>query len=189
MNNLIKLLTIGVLVAAIVGVCGCANPLQTVQNAGSPTNKALDYANAFVNDTKAEAGSNTQIVKIAAVANGSDAARVSATLKNNTHDKSSLWANGTTVVYALNVKQFASTDEASKFYADQSFGYTTNNTTSTSTSTLNQTGAYHQVTGHEPTVKEYSYKLNSFNFVQAEVSVAAQTDEYVIWGTVTISGI
>ncbi|MGZ4865383.1 MAG: hypothetical protein ACXV39_12250 [Halobacteriota archaeon] len=88
-----------------------------------------------------------------------------------------------TVIYALNVKQFGNIDDASSFYAKQSFGYVpAENTTS------NFTDPYTQVMGHTPTITHTAHQAVSSNmYTGISGNVVAQADEFVIYGTVTIA--
>ena len=126
------------LVVASLLVAGCTNPIQQVQNAVTPQNKAVDYANAFVNYTKNNnTDLNVTFTSVKVSENGTDQARISITSVNTTKNTSSLWSNGSTTTYALNVKKFDSTDAATKFYDDQSFGYSAISSANLTTSFAN----------------------------------------------------
>jgi hypothetical protein len=187
MKKLTKLLTIGVLVAFVVGVCGCTNPVQTAQNAVSPSNKAVDYGNAFVNVIKQNPGENSVITSSSVVANGSDAALMSVTIQNNTHNASSLWQNGSTETIAFNVKQFSSTDDASSFYAKQSFGLSAEPAKNVSEGQTNVVSPYKTVTGNDPTTVKAASGDITFNWISAGVTLVSQTNEFVIYGTISIT--
>ncbi|MGZ4943444.1 MAG: hypothetical protein ACXVIG_03615 [Halobacteriota archaeon] len=171
--------TLSILVALAVAVSGCTvqNPISTP----TPTNKAVDYANAFVNNTRTDPGKNMTVVDAKVIANGTDGARITMTEKNSTK---TAFANGSTTTSALNIKQFASTADATTFYDNISFGYTTEN--QTQQTPIKTTSPYKQVMGHDPTVHAYSYKFDSLSFISAQASLAAQTDEFVLWGTISV---
>ena len=122
MTNLMKLLTIGVLVAVVVGVCGCTNPVQTLQNAVTPTNKAFDYANALLTLTNQSLKRNQTLVSSKVIANGSDGARATYTIEDTSPN--GLLANGSRTTVSASVKQYSSKDEATKAFDDASFGFT-----------------------------------------------------------------
>ena len=51
MKDLMKFLTLCVIVGVVVGICGCTTP--QVSNPLAPsTNKAVDYGNALIKGTK-----------------------------------------------------------------------------------------------------------------------------------------
>ena len=117
---------------------------------------------------------------------GSNGARLSETITNTTPNE--LWANGTSSAIAVNIQYFASTSEATAFFNNQSFGYTTA-PPSYSVSTPNGIAAYKQVTGLTPSIDVEAYKLISFNFASVQANVAIQQDAFVIWGQVTVTGL
>jgi esterase/lipase superfamily enzyme len=79
------------LVVASLLVAGCTNPIQQVQNAVTPQNKAVDYANAFVNYTKNNnTDPNVTFTSVKVSENGTDQARISITSVNTTKNTSSL---------------------------------------------------------------------------------------------------
>ena len=186
-DTLKKVLVLCVLAGLIVGVCGCTNPVQTAQNAVSPSNKAVDYGNAFVNVIKQNPGENSVITSSSVVANGSDAALMSVTIQNNTHNASSLWPNGTTTTFALNIKQFSSTDDASSFYAKQSFGLSTEPAKNVSEGQTNVVSPYKTVTSNDPTTVKASSGDITFNWISAGVTLVTQTNEFVVYGTMSIT--
>lgn len=57
-------------------------PGSNRKNAVSPSNKAIDYGNAFVNTIKADPGKNSVVTSSSVVANGSDAALMTVVLTN-----------------------------------------------------------------------------------------------------------
>jgi len=174
----------------IVGICGCTHPVQTAPNAVSPSNKAVDYGNAFVNVVKQNAGENASVTSSSVVATGSDAALMTIILKNTTHDSSRLiWQSGTVATYALNIKQFSSTDDASAFYGKQSFGLTPQHVKNASEGQTNVVSPYKTVTGNDPTTVNAATGGLSFNFVTASETFVAQTNEFVIYGTISVKGI
>jgi len=189
-DTLKMVLVLCVLAGLVVGVCGCTNPVQTAQNAVSPSNKAIDYGNAFVNIVKADPGENSVVTSSSVVANGSDAALMTIVLTNNTHNSSSLiWQNGTVDTYAFNIKQFSSTDEATTLYNTQSFGLTPQPASNVTSGQTNVASPYKAVTGHTATTINAAMKLESFNFVSASADFVAQTNEFVIYGTISVTGV
>jgi hypothetical protein len=183
MNNLVKLLTIGVLVAVVAGVCGCTNPVQTVQNAVTPTNKALDYANALLALTNGTLKPNQTVVNSKVIANGSDGARVTYTMEDTT--KNGLWANGTSTTVSGSVKQYSSKDEATKAFDDVSFGYTPGKASDIANMTNPANDTYLKAFGHKATINNQATKIDNLSFVSVSGSMAEQQDEIVT--TVTIS--
>jgi hypothetical protein len=183
MKNLMKLLTIGVLVGVVVGACGCTNPLV------SPHNQAVDFANTLLSNAKADPGKNSQIISSNVVANGTDGARLSVTISNDTKDNSSIWRNGTTEVIAFSIKKYTSTADATDAFNQVTFGYTQNDSALNNPAlTTNTVDVYKTVMGHTATTKHMATKIDVFNFISAEVSLAIQTDEFVTWGTVSVTG-
>jgi hypothetical protein len=171
-----KLLAIVVLVMAL-SVAGC---IQT-QNASSGSLQVNAYANAFVNSTKANLGPGETLVSFNVVQNGSDAMQVTMTVTNTT--PTSIWSNGSQYTYALNIKQFDTTNDASNFYNGTSFGYNQGNSASMSLSTTN---VYEQVMGHAPTMNRYSTQETSLSLLGGTINVAIQQDEFVTYGAVTV---
>jgi hypothetical protein len=188
-DTLKMVLVLCVLTGLVVGVCGCTNPVQTAQNAVSPSNKAIDYGNAFVNNEKQNPGENCTVTSSSVVANGSDAALMTVAVKNSTHDPTSLWRNGTTDTFAFNIKQFSSTDEATTFYNTQSFGLTPQPASNVSSGQTNVVNPYEAVTGHNATTINAAMKLESFNFISASADLVTQTNEFVIYGTISVTGV
>jgi hypothetical protein len=186
-DTLKMVLVLCVLAGFVISVCGCTNPLQTAQNAVSPSNKAIDYGNAFVNYIKADPGENCVVTSSSVVANGSDAARMSVTIQNNTHNSSSIWSNGTTSTIAFNIKHFSSTDAATSFYQDQSFGLTPQQAKNVSQGQTNLVSPYKQVTGNDPTVVNAAMGGVTFNWVSAGATIVAQTNEFVTYGTISVT--
>ena len=176
------------LVVASLLVTGCTNPIQQVQNAVTPQNKAVDYANAFVNYTKNNnTDSNVTFTSVKVSENGTDQARISITSVNTTKNTSSLWSNGSTTTYALNVKKFDSTDAATKFYDDQSFGYSAISSANLTTSFANpNANIYAQVMGHDSTLNQGAIKIGNFNFISISASFIIQQSEFVTWGDVSV---
>ena len=179
----ITVIVVLLLVVASLLVAGCTNPIQQA----APQNKAVDYANAFVAATKKNnTDPNVTFTSVKVSENGTDQARISVTSVNTTKNKSSLWSNGSTTTYALNVKKFDTTDAASKFYDDQSFGYSTTNSTNVTTFTSPDTNIYAQVMGHNSTLNQGAYKIGSFNFISVSASLVLQQSEFVMWGDASI---
>lgn len=172
-----KLLAVIVLVMAL-SVAGC---IQT-QNLSSGSSQVNAYANAFVNSTKANLGPGETLVGSNVVQNGSDAMQVTMTVTNTT--PTSIWSNGSIYTYALNIKQFDNTNDASNFYNTTSFGYNQGNSSSVSIS--NTTNVYQQVMGHAPTLSRYSTQIASLSLLGGSINVAVQQDEFVTYGTVTV---
>jgi hypothetical protein len=184
-NNLIKLLTIGVLVAALVGVCGCTNPLQTVQNAVTPTNKAIDYANALLALTNETLKPNQTVVSSKVIANGSDGARVTYTIEDTS--KGLLSANGTSTTISGSVRQYSSKDEATKAFDDVSFGYTPVKASDIANITKPANNTYLKAFGHNATINNEAAKIDNFSFVSMSLSMVEQQDEIVTSLTVSIT--
>jgi hypothetical protein len=177
MNNFVKLLTIGVLVAVFAGVCGCTNPVQTVQNAVTPTNKALDYANALLALKNETLKPNETMVNSKVIANGSDGARVTYTVEDTT--KNGLWANGTTLTVSGSVKQYSSKDEATKAFDDVSFGYTPGNASDIADMKKPANDTYLKAFGHTATINNQATRIDNFSLFSVSASVAGQQDEIV----------
>jgi hypothetical protein len=172
-----KLLAIIVLVMAL-SVAGC---IQT-QNPSPGSSQVNAYANAFVNSTKANLGPGETLVSSNVVQNGSDAMQVTMTVTNTT--PTSIWSNGSQYTYALNVKQFDNTNDASSFYNSTTFGYNQGNSSSVSIS--NTTNVYQQVRGHTPTIDRYSTQETSLSLLGGSINVAIQQDEFVTYGAVAV---
>jgi hypothetical protein len=185
MKKYMKLVAIGVLVCVVVAICGCTSVNSPVQ---SSDNRAVDFANAYVSYMKAYSPSES--ITSTVTANGSDAAMLSMTITDHTHNSSSLYPNGTTSTLAFNVKVFPNTDAASTFYGQQSFGLTASNSTaSNSTGPANLVDPYKQVTGNEPTLVRGASKLESLTLLGATISIANQTNEFVTYGIMNIGTI
>jgi hypothetical protein len=175
-------LIIGVLSVLLVGVSGCTSTQNLITGGqASPVNA---YANGFVNSTKTEQAPGCTVTGSNIVANGSNAVQLTMTIKNTT--PTSIWANGSTYTYALNIKQFDNTNDASSFYNSTSFGYSQGTTNSTPTS--NNSDVYQQVMGHAPTISRSSTQITSESLFGASVNIAMQQDEFVIYGTAAITG-
>jgi len=182
-NTLKMVLILGLLAVLIVSVAGCTSSTSSSNTStGNSQNLALAYANAILQPANLGLGTNGTLTGSNAFANGSDGAQLTATIKNTTPD--GLWTNGTITTMALNVQHFSSVDEATAFYNNQSFGYTAGLNT-----TINGTSVYEQVMGHAPSVSTGSYKLASFNFASAQMDLAMQQGEFVMWGQVSVTGL
>jgi hypothetical protein len=177
MKNLMKLLTISVLVGVVVGMCGCTNPVQTVQNAVSPTNKALDYANALLNVTKNGLTRNQTLVSSKVVANGSDGARITMVIEDKTSN--GFWANGTSTTESASVKQYSSKDEATKAFDDISFGYTPAKASDIANMTKPANDTYLKAFGHKATINNQAVKIDNLSFLSISGSFVEQQDEIV----------
>lgn len=168
----------------IVGVCGCTNPVQTTQNTASSTNKALDYANAQLNITKKNLEKNQTLVSSKVIANGSDGARLTYTIEDKSN--SGLTANGTSTTASISIKQYSSKDDATKAFDDVSFGYTPGKASDIANMTKPTNNTYLKAFGHNATINNAAFKLDSFTFVSMSASVAEQQDEIVWSGTVSV---
>ena len=171
-----KLLAIIVLVMAlsVAGCTGIQNPLS-----GNQTSQVNAYANAFVSSFKANLGPGESLVSSNVVQNGSDAVQVTLTVANTT--PTSIWSNGSTDTYALNVKQFDNTNDASNFYNSTTFGYNP----SASTNGAASANAYQQVMGHAPTISRVASQTVSLSLFGESINLAAQQGEFVIYGAAT----
>ena len=178
-------LMLGVVAVLVVGICGCTNPVQTAQNTGSSSNKAVDLANAYLTNIKNNPGENSTVVSSNVVQNGSDAARISVTIENTTYN--SFYPNGTIMTFALNITQFSSTDSASKFYNEQSAGFTQDDKNVSVPGPTDMVSPYKTVMGHDAAVKHAAAKINTISLSPLSVgaSFIVQTDEFVTWGTFT----
>jgi len=171
-----KLLAIIVLVMAlsVAGCTGIQNPLS-----GNQTSQVNAYANAFVSSFKANLGPGESLVSSNVVQNGSDAVQVTLTVANTT--PTSIWSNGSTDTYALNVKQFDNTNDASNLYNSTTFGYNP----SASTNGAASANAYQQVMGHAPTISRVASQTVSLSLFGESINLAAQQGEFVIYGAAT----
>jgi hypothetical protein len=177
MKDLMKLLTISVLVAVVVGTCGCTNPVQTVQNAVTPTNKALDYANAMLALKNETLKPNETMVQSKAIANGSDGARVTYIIEDTT--KNGLWANGTSLAISGTVKEYASKDEAIKAFDDASFGYKLGNASDIADMTKPANDTYLKAFGHKATINNQATNIDNLSLFSVSATVVGQQDEIV----------
>ncbi len=160
-------LILGVLAVLIVSVAGCTSP--TNSNTITTTqqqSQAVAYANAFGSHIVNNNPNDT--TNYNAVANGTDAAQLTITSVNST----------STTTYALNVKQFSTTADATTFYNSSSFGY--NPLVGAITTT-----PYTQVMGHTPTVNRASTQPQ--NNLGEPLNIVMQADEFVVYGTLTIT--
>jgi hypothetical protein len=161
----------------ILAVCaaGCTNPTQTAQSTAAPSsNKAIDYANAVSVNSKShtESGQTTTVSKI--IANGSDSARFTVGTRGPGNE---------TGTVAITVNQFSSTNDASAFFDNATFGYTQMN----GTSIANETAPYKLAFGHDATITNGMYKIDSFNFVTATATYVIQQDEFVQTWSVSVT--
>jgi hypothetical protein len=168
----------------IVGVCGCTNPVQTVQNAVTPTNKALDYANAQLNLTKQDLKKNQTLVSSKVIANGSDGARLTYTVEDKTPN--GFWANGTSTTASVSIKQYSSKDDATKAFDDVSFGYTPGKASDIANITKPTNNTYLKAFGHNATINNEAVKIDNFSFVSMSASVVEQQDEIVWSETISV---
>jgi len=166
-------LVLSILVILSVGIAGCTS---NSTNNGAQISQAHAYADAYVNSTK-EIIPNAQY-EVNIVDNGTDAVRLSMTIMNNTTNGGS----STTSTEALNVKQFATKDDATAFFNNVSFGYMANDSLA---SAKPGTDAYFITTGHNATTQRGAMQINSLTLVTTSVSVAIQQNEFVIYGTVS----
>lgn len=88
-----------------------------------------------------------------------------------------------------NITQFSSTDDAAKFYNEQSVGFTQNDANVSVPGPTDMVSPYKTLMGHDPVVKHIAAKINSLSFVPLSVgaSLIVQTDEFVTWGTFTVT--
>jgi len=179
-----KLLAITVLVlVASLSMAGCTNTQNNT--ASGQTSQVNAYADAFHKSVVADLGPNDTITSWVQNQNGTDAMRLQWTDVNSTHNTSNiLYPNGTTTTYSVNVKQFASKDDATSFYDNVSFGYTTSSNVSLPIKP--QDNIYEQVMGHNSTTNNGAWKLESFNFINAQVSFIVQQDEFVTYGSISV---
>lgn len=176
-----------ILAVLVVGMCGCVSSNNTTTT--SSDNRAVTYGNAFVKLLKAEPGNQT-VTESKVVANGSDAARLTVVMENRTVNKSSIiWQNGTRITMSFNIKSSGSTDAATTFFNDQSFGMTPSNSSSTASMTLPTNDIYKAAFGTEATTNNEAGQLGSFNFVQFSMSMALQQNDIVMYGTLQIVGL
>jgi uncharacterized lipoprotein YehR (DUF1307 family) len=163
-----KLLAIIVLVTVVsLSIAGCTS--STNNNTTTTTqqqSQAVAYANAFGSHVVNNNPNDT--TNYNAVANGTDAAQLTITLVNAT----------STTTYALNVQQFSTTADATTFYNSSSFGY--NPLVGAITTT-----PYTQVIGHTPTVNRASTQPQ--NNLGEPLNIVMQADEFVVYGTLTIT--
>ncbi|MFZ0926475.1 MAG: hypothetical protein WCE82_09550 [Halobacteriota archaeon] len=178
-------LMLGIIAVLVVGISGCTNPVQTAQNTVSPSNKAVELANALLTNIKNNPGENSTVVSSNVVENGSDAARMSATIENTTYN--SFYPNGTITTYTYNITQFSSTDDAAKFYNEQSVGFTQNDTGVNAPGPTDMVSPYKTVMAHDAAVKHLAVKINSISIFPLSVGASwiVQTDEFVTGGTMT----
>jgi hypothetical protein len=175
------------LVVASLLIAGCTS--STTSSSGQ--NQATAYATAYVNDNiKNSLGVNDTIISTSVVENGTDGAILTVLTANTTKDMVS--ANGSTTKYVLNVKHFSSTDAATAFYNEQSFGYMQAASNGSygglgnmSQPFINPRGAYYTVTGHNATVNSPAVKITSL--FPPTVDYLLQQNEFVTWGTITWS--
>ncbi|HYB59606.1 MAG TPA: hypothetical protein VEB88_05110 [Candidatus Acidoferrales bacterium] len=164
-----RLLTIIVLVT-MLSVAGCiGNPLS------SQTSQVNAYANAYINATKAYLGPNVTLASSNIVQNGSNAVQLTMTIQDTT--PISIWSNGSTYTYAVNIKQFDNANDASNFFNSTSFGYTPRAPA--------DSNIYQQVMGHAPKINRYSIQTVSLSLFGESFNIAQQQDEFVIYGTGT----
>jgi hypothetical protein len=174
-----------VLAVLVVGMCGCtsvSNPLTT-----SSDNRAVDYGNAFV---KLLTAGNQTVTESKVVANGSDAARLTVVMENRTVNKSSIiWQNGTRITMSFNIKSCGSTDAATTFFNDQSFGMTPSNSSEVANMTLPANDAYKAAFGTAATTNNEAAQLGTFNFIEFSMSMAMQQNDIVVYGTLQMVGL
>jgi hypothetical protein len=174
-----------VLAVLVVGMCGCtsvSNPLTT-----SSDNRAVDYGNAFV---KLLTAGNQTVTESKVVANGSDAARLTVVMENRTVNKSSIiWQNGTRITMSFNIKSCGSTDAATTFFNDQSFGMTPSNSSEVANMTLPANDAYKAAFGTAATTNNEAAQLGTFNFIEFSMSMATQQNDIVVYGTLQMVGL
>jgi hypothetical protein len=160
-------LMLGVLAVLIVSVAGCTSSTSSnTTTTTQPQSQAVAYANAFGSHIVNNNPNDT--TNYNAVANGTNAAQLTITLVNTT----------STTTYALNVKQFSTTADATTFYNSTSFGYNPLGYDIITT-------PYTQVMGYTPTVSRGSTQPQ--NNLGGAINVIMQADEFVVYGTLTIS--
>lgn len=167
-------LMLGVLAVLIVSVAGCTTS-TTSSSTGSSQNNAVTYANAFLNDSIKPAFSGLTLTSERVLANGSDGARLSVTFYNAT--------DNITATLSMNIQQFSSANDATAFFNNQSFGYTLGLPPNASMFANPANAAYKDTTGHEPSVRNTAYRLNSKSFWAAQADVIMQQGEFVTWGS------
>jgi hypothetical protein len=180
-------LMLSVVAVLVVGICGCtsvSNPLAT-----SSDNRAVDYGNAFVKLLKAEPGNQT-VTDSKVVANGSDAAQLTVVMENRTVNKTSiLWQNGTRTTMSFNIKSCGSTDAATTFFNDQSFGMTPPNSSEVANMTLPTNDAYKAAFGTAATTNNEAAQFGTFNFIELSMSMVMQQNDIVMYGTLQMVGL
>jgi hypothetical protein len=176
MKNAMKFLTLCVLVGVVVGMCGCTSP-QVSNPLAPPTNRALDYGNALVKETKDNLKANQTITSSKVVENGSNGARASITIEDAS--KSGFW-NGTTTTESVSITAYGSTIDAKKAFDDASFGFTPGKPSDIANMTKPGNDTYKVAFGHSATVNNQAVKLNNLSFVSMSASLVAQQDE-IVW--------
>jgi hypothetical protein len=175
MKNAMKFLTLCVLVGVVVGMCGCTSP--QVSNPLAPSNKAVDYGNALIKESKDQLTKNQTVTSSKVVENGSNGARVSMTIEDTS--KSGFW-NGSASTESISITTYGSTADAKKAYDDASFGYTPGKASDVANMTKPANDTYLNAFGRTPTVNNQAMKINSLSFVNIDVSIIAQQDE-IVW--------
>jgi hypothetical protein len=180
-------LMLGILTVLVVGVAGCTSNTQNTSNGGGSSgtsqNLALTYANALTQPANSSLGPNETLVSSTVVANGSDGARLTETIKNTTPQ--SIWPNGTSTTLGVNIQYFSSTGEATSLYNNQSFGYAP----ASNFTYINGTSAYEQVMGHASSTSNQSSKLGNLSLASVQLNLVIQQGEFVTGGQATETGL
>jgi hypothetical protein len=174
---------LGVLAILLVSIAGCTS--TTNQLTSGQALQVRDYADAFHNRVEAHLGPKETITTRNDTSNGTNAMRLQWTVDNSTRNTSNLFGqNGTTTSYSVNIQQFSSKEEATTFYNDVRVGYTT--VSNASTPIKPEDNIYKQVTGHDPSVTNAAWKLDSVTPVTVQFSFIVQQDEFVTWGSASV---
>jgi hypothetical protein len=186
-----KLLAIIMLVmVGLLSIAGCtsssntttatptATPSQsstssTAAPAVTQVSQAHAYAQAYQTATEKNKGPNDSLT-FSIVDNGNDTAILTITDVNTTPN--ALFSNGMTMTETFNIKQFASTSEATTFFNSATSGYTRNDSAGID--------PYRALTGHTATINAAAVKLNSISGT-VNMSFALQQDNFVTYGTIT----
>ena len=90
---------------------------------------------------------------------------------------------------SFNIKSCGTTDAATTFFNDQSFGMTPLNASETANMTLPANDAYKAAFGTAATTNNEAAQLGTFNFIEFSMSMALQQNDIVTYGTVQMVGL
>lgn len=164
-------LVIALLIIASLSAAGCTSPSTT--SSGDSLSQLTTYAGVWRDHIQNNLDPNEQLQEFTATKESDESIRIHQILVSTS--KNTPATSDATFI----IRKFSTTDAATKFVDEKTFGYTKSGENDVTVNTKVFSDAYNTATGHRP--------ANVRGFVKANIAsnqadLVVQTDEFVVYG-------